>query len=501
MVRGLQCDPVVDTGKAQRVRRERQALHVFVGALALLVVNDHVLKGSGALPGWMTGKLSDLAGLVVAPALAVWVLRPRSRGMRALVFALPVVPFALSNLLPGVARGLEQVMAFAHWRIWSDPSDLIALVVLPLAWRVATHRPELRVPRLVTRSALVVAALACVATSAPGDPFYNASAVLVNHTGEAVDVRVRHLGEVSLDCTAIGEGEAALALAPELFTEAVTYTIEVDAVTPLDAITDTRIDATCRAAIVEVDGLEPQLLFWRGAQQWTDTSFPEGGWLPDHAVRLTLDDTGRPVLTPRSASVEQMPTLDRIDEARCPHAADALQWSGDMSGSVTLAEVALAAGGCTRLVAEVGTSLHVCAPSWALPFEAGDRLSVTRISNQLHLWADHAQLTITHRLEAAETWATMLPATSESECLADRTSCGAYVRTEPWQAAPGMEPLYPGQSAELPAESWETERTTALLGVSERVIVGHGACAPGRRVGGLYQETLLLIESVEEGLE
>src|SRR5690349_13071723 len=36
-------------------------------ALALLLLNDHVLKA--AYPGWWTGKLSDAAGLVLAPPL------------------------------------------------------------------------------------------------------------------------------------------------------------------------------------------------------------------------------------------------------------------------------------------------------------------------------------------------------------------------------------------------------------------------------------------------
>ena len=39
----------------------------FVLALVVLVLNDHVLKQ--AYPGMLTGKLSDVAGLVVAPLL------------------------------------------------------------------------------------------------------------------------------------------------------------------------------------------------------------------------------------------------------------------------------------------------------------------------------------------------------------------------------------------------------------------------------------------------
>jgi hypothetical protein len=46
------------------------AERAWASALALLLLNDHVLKCSGFLPGAVTGKLSDLAGLVVAPVLA-----------------------------------------------------------------------------------------------------------------------------------------------------------------------------------------------------------------------------------------------------------------------------------------------------------------------------------------------------------------------------------------------------------------------------------------------
>ncbi len=40
-------------------------------AIVVLAVNDHVLKGSGLLPDWLTGKLSDFAGLLFFPLLLV----------------------------------------------------------------------------------------------------------------------------------------------------------------------------------------------------------------------------------------------------------------------------------------------------------------------------------------------------------------------------------------------------------------------------------------------
>lgn len=38
-------------------------------AMLLVALNDHALKGAGLLPGWLTGKLSDVMGLYFAPLL------------------------------------------------------------------------------------------------------------------------------------------------------------------------------------------------------------------------------------------------------------------------------------------------------------------------------------------------------------------------------------------------------------------------------------------------
>lgn len=40
----------------------------FLASVALLAVNDHLLKER--FPGWLTGKVSDLAGLLVVAVIA-----------------------------------------------------------------------------------------------------------------------------------------------------------------------------------------------------------------------------------------------------------------------------------------------------------------------------------------------------------------------------------------------------------------------------------------------
>ncbi|GEK21191.1 hypothetical protein CXY01_17110 [Cellulomonas xylanilytica] len=52
-----------------RLRGELVLHPVALVGLAVLLVNDHVLKA--AVPGWWTGKLSDLAGLAFFPFLLV----------------------------------------------------------------------------------------------------------------------------------------------------------------------------------------------------------------------------------------------------------------------------------------------------------------------------------------------------------------------------------------------------------------------------------------------
>src|SRR5688572_756580 len=67
-------------------------------ALALLLINDHLLKGSGLLPGWLTGKLSDVAGLLMAPPLLVVLAGARARAARLACFAAVALVFAAIKL-------------------------------------------------------------------------------------------------------------------------------------------------------------------------------------------------------------------------------------------------------------------------------------------------------------------------------------------------------------------------------------------------------------------
>jgi hypothetical protein len=97
-----------------------------LGAIVLLAVNDQLLKA--ASPGPVTGVLSDIAGLIVAPVAlqAVWETGQwvvgRWRGPSALVL--------------GVAAVIVGV-GFAALQVWPPATDLYRVGLGALQWPVA----------------------------------------------------------------------------------------------------------------------------------------------------------------------------------------------------------------------------------------------------------------------------------------------------------------------------------------------------------------------------
>lgn len=206
--------------RTSRVER-RAAWAILVFALVLLVANDSWLKSGGHLPPWLTGKLSDFAGLTVLPVALTLTIGHRSLGLRRLVFVAVLVWFAainLSTVCSALWVGLLAEIGLS-WQLWPDPSDLLALVALPLAWRVAG---AVAPPRRLDRSRLfaVPAAVACLASGNAFNPVHGTGALFVyNNTRHIVALDVAHVPW--LECDDLDEfGEALLErgdFQPELF--------------------------------------------------------------------------------------------------------------------------------------------------------------------------------------------------------------------------------------------------------------------------------------------
>ncbi|WP_437761315.1 hypothetical protein WME77_24610 [Sorangium sp. So ce764] len=263
---------------------------LFLGALALLVVNDHLLKGAGLLPGALTGKLSDLAGLVVAPVLAAALVDARTSRGRALAFAAVAAPFAAIKLSAAAAQLLVGLVGLAGitWRIWQDPTDLAALVVLVPAWRLSARAAcsrELsarsaeegaRAAWVLERAILGASAVACVATGTPAPEGYSTDAYLVNATTGIVDVRVRWV-DASLDCAAVTSGDPTRMFGPSAFNLGITYRLDPQDTLPLNRAeahlaagnfeeTAPASGGRCEVVLLETDGLRPVMAWWSDLQ-------------------------------------------------------------------------------------------------------------------------------------------------------------------------------------------------------------------------------------------
>src|SRR5262245_25324476 len=138
-----------------------------VAAIAITALNDHLWKGGHLVPAWLTGKLSDFAGLFFFPVLVVAATRGR---VRPAVAALATgLVFALFKLSPAACQWLEPFV------VTPDATDLAALPMLGLSWWwMVGRRAPARVDPAWARAVVVgAAALTSAATSPAGGPnFY-----------------------------------------------------------------------------------------------------------------------------------------------------------------------------------------------------------------------------------------------------------------------------------------------------------------------------------------
>lgn len=152
-----------------------------LAAVGLLALNDHALKGSGLLPGALTGKLSDFAGLFFFPLLLAAAVRGLSRAVRrrdvedrrslaAAVAIATALGFAAVKLVPAANALVESTWG----RMVMDPSDLWALPMVGLAAAWMLRAPSCGAAALQARSdrrraldltAVLLAGLASAATS------------------------------------------------------------------------------------------------------------------------------------------------------------------------------------------------------------------------------------------------------------------------------------------------------------------------------------------------
>lgn len=380
----------------------------WLGALAVLGINDHLLKGAGVLPGALTGKLSDFAGMIVAPVLLAAVLGLRSRrGLLHCHIAVGLV-FALINLSPACADAWSWLMGLVGfpWAITVDPTDLLALPALALGWRVlvpamqpaAQSVSSVSLSRWPSRpefGAAALGSLLCVATSQPnnngddwgdegGEPFYQdfqADVYLHNaHAERELIVRVRDLrDDVEIDCFN-AQNDPGVLFSEALFGEGQTWSIPPGANVPARADIDVRV-RECYAVLLTSDTLSPAVLFWHGEGipvTWVPGQEPSEGGYAAGTVALTADEDGSISLVEPDPGLV-FPQRPAASDAYLPgDDARRVAWSNPPVGVHQITELELGADGCAAFNFDGGlfARFYFCSPLTELPFEAEQYIDV-----------------------------------------------------------------------------------------------------------------------------
>ncbi|WP_106093304.1 hypothetical protein [Enhygromyxa salina] len=381
----------------------------WVGALALLVANDHWFKGSGLLPDLATGKLSDFAGMLVAPVLLATLLGVRSR--RALLACHVAVGavFAGIQLSAGLAAQWSALMGvFGHpWVITCDPTDLIALPFLLLSWKLLVPQMDAELPALVPLQRTAVAALSVfglwstVATSDDSgfgvdpdggwyeDVFGN---VIVNNANDFdVALHIRPLrADVVLDCDHVSSDPGRL-LGEEAFGDAEHWVLPNRTNVAIEM--QPNYASQCSAAWIAGEGIEPQILFVHNLSQLPEQWWPGQSFSPESlgsgAVGVEFDADGRSTWL-GDGSIRFRPSTDAPEQpASCEAPADEarIDWPLSIPDDARLLAVEPGADGCFELqlqdvymlggeLADQGSpyAWYLCAPAAAVPFAADELL-------------------------------------------------------------------------------------------------------------------------------
>lgn len=347
----------------------------------VLLANDHLLKGAGVLPGWVTGKLSDLAGYFLFPSLLAVILRVRTR--RGLLFchlAATALLF-LTELSPAFCR---LIRAVSGHRLWPDPTDLVALVSIGLSWRVLARlalQPE--PPRVVrdrrSKALVFIGAVASVATSPrrpPTEPVSWASPTEVfiqNSRSQLLQVRVSapRTGVV-FHC------DSVLQSPHTLFSESQFQVINHVTLGPGDALPLN--DATsgpepdCHVFLLAVEGTPQRLVAWRSG------SYSRGDSVELAGGRISIGESGLDapagLLWPAPSEPATPPPVACLPSDPSSEPTWSLSIPGP--GTYTLRRTSLGGDGCTVLTLNKDSrdsSFTVCSDPVSVPFVVGDTMS------------------------------------------------------------------------------------------------------------------------------
>jgi hypothetical protein len=334
-------------------------------ALGILFLNDHVWKHGSAIPHLLTGKISDFAGLYVAPALLAALLACRSRRAVALCHLAVAIGFALVKTWPAATHLYDAALSLViPSKGVTDPSDLMALPMVLLSWRAL-------VPHMHgdgRKFWLVIGCALCMADEPSSNPL---AFTIVNHTSTALNVSVntRATG-VAVDCNAktLRDNPSALLTRP-LFGDAARERLNGG---DKRAASDSNTPPGCSILWVEADALPPVLLFVPSDE--LDNAGP---------VELAIDRAadGTPRWSTASAYLHIDPQANVETNPACIPPDDRMAtWGPVEKGEWTVDATPPGKDGCFSVElwpARGAAKLwQLCIPDGSWPFSAGDTVEL-----------------------------------------------------------------------------------------------------------------------------
>lgn len=498
-------------------------LHPAFGvALALLVLNDHVLKGSGLVPAAITGKLSDFAGLVVAPIALAMVVRARSRAAQLAVLGVVAAGFALTELSQDSAdlavRALRG-LGLSRATLVADASDLWALAILPLPYALlrADRAP---VSRAAPRVSLGLALLACVASPSPpppGPPSWTTQAYLVNLTGTSADVRMAWTRALP-DCSALTAPSATQPglgriVDPAIFGSAITFRLDPGDTVPLDeagahaaigpasppsfdaAFADGGLGAgatltSCQLVLLRSETAPDLVVLLTSTTAMRVPANVTSSPFPTRSIELhETDDVASWTVGSAFQSAEAIPTNA---PSTCSTSRTAMAWSAITFTTATIGALDVGTDGCVDIALDDETlarrHLFTCGvPRSMIPFAVGTVVDVVSTDAEHLTIREHAG-TATLTLAGPSSsplgvGPTSVTASDAEACNGERIGCGAFVVPLAFTLAPLETGDDPSGVVTHTASSLTTQ---FLVGRSEHVLLAMPGCPSGRDRPGTH---------------
>ena len=166
----------------------------FLIGLTILLLNDFILKE--IYGNWLTGKLSDFAGLFIFPLFWTAIFPKYKKGIflfTALFFVFWKSPYSI-----GFIDVWSNFMFFEIGRV-VDYSDLMALFVLPFAYYYGQQKENMKQSRLNPAIPFILALFSFMATSLPFNNIEVKKKYSFNFSKDILVQRLYHLPAINED--------------------------------------------------------------------------------------------------------------------------------------------------------------------------------------------------------------------------------------------------------------------------------------------------------------